>query len=136
MWKLDNNVSTDVMNVRTPRDTHGLYGEGQTVGVCDTGLDKGVTDPANLHEDFLDGAGGSRVTQIFDRVGDGASDVNSGHGTHVSGSVLGNGKRSGSNPSSNSFPSNCFAGSAPKANLVFQAVENNTTGDLSGLHRI
>ena len=132
VWKLLNNVSTDVMNVRVPRDTHGLYGEGQTVGVCDTGLDKGVTDPANLNEDFQDGAGHSRVTQIFDRVGDGASDLNSGHGTHVAGSVLGNGKRSGSNPSSNNFPPTCFAGVAPKANLVFQAVEG-TAYYLTGL---
>ena len=132
-WRLYNNVSTDVMNARAPRDIHGLYGEGQTVGVCDSGLDEGSTDPADLHEDFLDGAGLSRVTQIFDLVGDGASDVNSGHGTHVAGSVLGNGKRSGSDPSSNSFPSSCFAGLAPKADLVFQAAENNATGKLSGL---
>ena len=30
-WKLFNNISTDIMTVRTPRDSHGLYGEGQTV---------------------------------------------------------------------------------------------------------
>lgn len=132
-WRLHNDKSTDVMNVRTPRNTHGLYGAGQTVGVCDTGLDQGSTIPADLHDDFEDGSGGSRVTQIFDRVGDGADDVNSGHGTHVAGSVLGNGTESGSDQSSKSFPSTCFAGMAPKAGLVFQAVENNSTESLSGL---
>lgn len=132
-WKLFNNVSTDVMNVRYPRDTFGLYGLGQTVGIADTGVDKGSTNPANLHDDFEDGAGSSRIAALIDRVGDGANDVRSGHGTHVSGSVLGNGFLSGCNPLINDFPSSCFAGIAPKANLVFQAVENNTTGTLSGI---
>ena len=132
-WRLFNDKSTDVISVRTPRDTHGLYGAGQTVGVCDTGLDQGSTIPANLHDDFEDGSGGSRVTRIFDRVRDGADDVNSGHGTHVAGSVLGNGLESGSDPSSNTFPFTCFAGMAPKAGLVFQAVEDNLTESLSGL---
>jgi hypothetical protein len=132
-WRLFNDKSTDVMNVRTPRNTHGLYGTGQTVCVCDTGLDQGSDNPADLHDDFEDGSGGSRVTQIFDRVGDGADDVNSGHGTHVAGSVLGNGLESGSDPSSDTFPLHCFAGMAPKANLIFQAVQDNSTGSLSGL---
>ena len=132
-WRLHNDKSTDVMNIRTPRNTHGLYGAGQTVGVCDTGLDQGSASPADLHDDFEDGSGGSRVTQIFDRAEDGADDVNSGHGTHVAGSVLGNGAESGSDPSSKTFPSNCFAGMAPKASLVFQAVQDNLTELLSGL---
>ncbi len=130
-WKLHNNIATDIMAVRNPRDTHGLYGSGQTVGICDTGIDQGVTTPVNLHDDFEDGSGSSRITQIFDVAGDGeSSDVNSGHGTHVAGSVLGNGKLSGSNPATNSFPSSSFAGMAPKANLVFQACEDNTKGEL------
>ncbi len=139
-WLLYNNISTDIMAVRNPRDTHGLYGSGQTVGICDTGIDQGVTTPANLHDDFEDGSGSSRITQIFDVAGDSApSDVNSGHGTHVAGSVLGNGKMSGSNPATNLFPSTSFTGMAPKANLVFQASENNSSGglvlptDLNGL---
>ena len=132
-WRLHNNKSIDIMNVRPSQDSHGLYGEGITVGVCDSGLDQGSTQPASLLDDFQDGSGGSRVTQIFDRVGDGASDVISGHGTHVAGSVLGNGAESGSDPSSDTFPATCFAGTAPKASLVFQAVGNNTTGALSGL---
>ncbi len=136
-WKLSNDVSTDIMNVRTARNTNGLYGSGQTVGVADTGLDNGDTAPANLHDDFEDGSGASRVLQIIDRVaaaetGVDQSDTN-GHGTHVAGSVLGNGLMSGSDPSTNSFPETAVAGLAPKANLVFQALENNDTGLLEGL---
>jgi hypothetical protein len=132
-WKHFNNVSTDILNVRIFRDTYGLYGQGQTVGICDGGLDAGSTDPANLNDDFEDGSGNSRVTQIFDLVGDGANDVNNGHGTHVVGSILGNGFNSGSDPTADSFPATCFAGIAPKANLIFQAVEDNVTGALSGV---
>ena len=132
-WELFNNKATDIMGVRGPRDNHGLYGSGVTVAVCDTGLDKGSKEPANLLDDFEDGSGNSRVTAIFDLASDGASDVNSGHGTHVSGSVLGNGKNSGSVPTANSFPNTCFAGMAPKANLIMQAVENNISGTLTGI---
>ncbi len=131
-WKLYNEKSADIMDVRDVWDNHGLYGQGQIVGVCDTGLDQGSTNPAQLHDDFEDGSGNSRVLQIFDRVGDGAADVNSGHGTHVAGSVLGNGQRSGSNPPVHNYPSTCFAGMAPEAQLVFQAVEDNN-GYLSGI---
>jgi hypothetical protein len=129
-WELYNNVSTDVMSARVPRDSYSLYGTGQTVGIADTGLDTGSI--GTLHLDFGNGAGGSRVLSILDLAGDGASDVNSGHGTHVAGSVLGNGAQSGSNPSANSFPSSCFAGIAPKANLVFQALED-ASGSLTGI---
>jgi len=128
-WKLFNNKSTDIMYVRAPRNTHGLYGEGQTVGICDTGLDRGSTEPLYLHNDFEDGSQNSRVIRIFDLVGDGAEGTDS-HGTHVAGSVLGNGIESGSNPSANDFPATCFAGIAPKASLVFQAAGNNSTGAL------
>ncbi len=127
---LHNNVSTDIMAVRVPRDAHGLYGQGQTVCVADTGLDRGSTSPGQLHDDFEDGSGNSRVLQIFDVAGDGNVSDPDGHGTHVAGSVLGNGLRSGSDPASNSFPDTSFAGTAPKASLVFQAIMNNATGDL------
>ncbi len=130
-WKLHNNVSADIMNVRTPRDTHGLYGYGQTVGIADSGLDTGSI--ATLHLDFSDGAGYPRVLSLIDSAGDGASDV-SGHGTHVAGSVLGNGLMSGSAPISNSFPNTCGAGIAPKANLVFQSLGSNSSpGSLPGI---
>jgi len=134
VWKLSNNVAAGIVDAYDVWNTHHLYGAGQTVAVADTGLDQGSPSPANLHDDFEDGSGISRVIQIFDRVGDGADDVRSGHGTHVAGSVLGNGDLSGSNPAASDYSnSSSYIGMAPEASLVFQAVENNTTGALSGI---
>jgi len=132
-WKLHNELSDNIMGVRDVWTTDGLYGAGQTVAVCDTGLDQGSTAPASLHDDFENGSGGSRVTTVLDRVGDGGSDVNSGHGTHVAGSVLGNGDLSGATPSSHTYPESAYAGMAPEASLVFQAVETNATEGLDGI---
>ncbi len=143
-WKLFNNNSTDVMNVRAPRNTKGLYGSGQTVGIADTGLDQGSVNPNMLHDDFENGSGATRVLAIIDTAGDGDTSDTNGHGTHVAGSVLGNGRMSGSDPVSSNFPDTCFAGIAPKANLVFQAswdtsvdppALNNPT-DLNNLFRV
>ncbi len=124
VWKLFNDVGRGIMNVDTVWTSDNLFGEGQVVAVADTGLDQGSTDPAHLHDDFEDFAGGSRVDQIFDLVGDGADDVNSGHGTHVAGSVLGNGEES----------KGIHAGVAPEARLIFQALEDNgNPGALDGI---
>lgn len=57
---------------------------------------------------------------------------NGGHGTHTSGSIVGNGIRSGSTPNTNTFPSTCFAGNAPKAQFVFQSIMDGS-GNLGGL---
>jgi len=124
-FKLANSRAADIMGVRPAWQDHGLYGAGQVVAVCDTGLDQGSTNPANLHDDFEDGNGHSRVIALYDRSGDGAGDVSSGHGTHVAGSVLGNGDLSGASPAIHTFPSSSYVGMAPDAKLVFQAVGNN-----------
>ncbi len=135
-YKIFNNIAVDIMNVRNVVwNTQGLYGAGQIVAICDTGLDRGSTAPANLHDDFEDGNGNSRVIALIDLDGDPqstADDPNSGHGTHVAGSVLGNGKMSGSNPPSHNYPSTCYAGVAPEARLYFQAVEDSQ-GYLTGI---
>ncbi len=132
-WQLTNNKAINIMGVREVWDTHGLYGDGQTVGVCDTGLDQGTTAPGSLHDDFENGNGVSRVWVIHDRVGDGADDVNDGHGTHVAGSMLGNGSLSGAIPGTPFYPHSAYAGVAPAASMVFQAVEHNASKDLSGI---
>ena len=59
------------------------------------------------------------------------TDLN-GHGTHVAGSVLGNGTRSGSNAAAHAYTSS-HAGTAPEASLVFMAL--NTDGS-SGIQCI
>jgi hypothetical protein len=130
-WKLSNNVAAGIVDAYDVWNTHNLYGAGQTVAVADTGLDQGSTSPDSLHDDFEDGTGFSRVSTIFDRVGDGGNDVRSGHGTHVAGSVLGNGALSGSDPAASDYSnSDSYIGIAPEANLVFQAIEDNNTGSL------
>ncbi|RPI79437.1 MAG: hypothetical protein EHM45_02910 [Desulfobacteraceae bacterium] len=131
-WKLFNDKAADIMTVTAVRQSHSLFGSGQIVAVADTGLDQGSAIPAQLHDDFENGAGISRVLQVYDWAGDGASDVNSGHGTHVAGSVLGNGFRSGSTPTAHQYLGS-YSGIAPEASLVFQSIENNATGSLSGL---
>ncbi len=115
--ELHNNIAVGIMDVRPVWDNHGLDGEGEIVSVADSGLDTGVND-ATMHDDFE-----GRIVAIYDRVGDGANDVNSGHGTHVAGSVLGNGARSGG----------AIRGPAYAARLVFQAIERNSNGSLDGI---
>ncbi|MBR9979484.1 MAG: S8 family serine peptidase [Desulfatitalea sp.] len=139
-WELFNDVSADIMGVRPTWQRFGLYGEGQVVGVADSGLDMGSAAAGEIHEDFEDGLGNSRVVALIDRVpleegdavGDNASDTD-GHGTHVAGSVLGNGWWSGSDPATDHFPMRTNAGMAPKAGLVFQALNRNGTRGLEGI---
>jgi hypothetical protein len=113
IFKINNNVSDDLerLNVAQVWDSPShLTGTGQIVAVCDTGLDNGVIGP-----DMIDDIEGN-VIAIYDSLGgwdDGTDDVASGHGTHVSGSVLGNGANS----------SGEIKGMAPCASLVFQASE-------------
>jgi subtilisin family serine protease len=108
-----------IMNATNVWGDLGLYGAGQIVAVADTGLDVGVND-STLNDDFQ-----GRVVSIHDLDNwpfDDAADLCSGHGTHVAGSVLGNGANSGSDPASHDYNTG-YAGLAPEAQLVFQAVE-------------
>ncbi|MBN1888841.1 MAG: S8 family serine peptidase [Thermoflexales bacterium] len=132
-WQLFNNKAATILGVRPVWDSYHLHGAGQVAAVADTGLDQGSVLPPDLHDDFEDGLGASRVLHIFDRVGDGGQDVRSGHGTHVAGSLLGNGIRSGSRPASHVYPLKAVVGIAPEAKLVFQAIEDNATEALSGV---
>ena len=86
--------------------TTDLDGSGQIAAVADSGLD-------DDHGDF-----GSRVVGNFDVIGDGSTaDKHSGHGTHVACTVLGDGTRGG------------YSGVAKSADLYFQAMENDNTGN-------
>jgi subtilisin family serine protease len=114
-FQLLNDVAAGIINVNITKDTHGLNGTGQIVAVCDSGLDTGVND-ATMHDDFE-----GRINALIDLwpgAGDGANDTHSGHGTHVAGSVLGNGTKS----------SGKIEGMAPEARLYFQATESNAGG--------
>jgi serine protease AprX len=121
-----NNVATTVMgNTFTSISSNGLKlsGEGEIVAVCDTGLDSG--DPATIHPDFAGRIAAIKsypITSDWNSIifnpgaNDGAADVDSGHGTHVCGSILGNGTASANGP-------DLIRGHAFKATIVFQAVE-------------
>ena len=136
-WQLMNNIASQIIKVNQVRQHFGLYGEGQIIAVCDTGLDQGKTEPEFLHDDFEDGNGNSRVKNIFNLTpvmfNDAPDDIFSGHGTHVAGTILGNGYSSGSQPQLDNFPKSAYVGVAPKASLVFQAAEDSSTGMLLGL---
>lgn len=120
-----NNVAVRLMHVVEVAPPHapGLTGKGEIVGVADTGLDSG--EPDNIHPDF---AGRVAAIQswpisadynsvILNKDGnDGPADLDSGHGTHVAGSILGSGAASASD-------TELIRGVAPEATLVFQAIE-------------
>ncbi|MBZ5655031.1 MAG: S8 family serine peptidase [Acidobacteriia bacterium] len=123
-----NNVATGIIcndAVRGPAGL-GLSGDGEYVGICDTGLDTGIL--ATINRDFANRVALIKsypITPDFSSqitnpgANDGPADLDSGHGTHVSGSVLGN----GTNSTSIAGLSAPVRGLAYKAKLVFQAVE-------------
>ncbi|HEX9370967.1 MAG TPA: S8 family serine peptidase [Roseiflexaceae bacterium] len=115
--RLSNDQGRAITGVTTARQQLGwLTGAGQIVAVTDTGLDR----QDQLSADFS----GRVVAAYTPGQMSGAcatsewSDHN-GHGTHVSGTVLGSGALSPSGTS--------FAGLAPQANLVVEAVSSGGT---------
>ena len=102
-------------------NSRGYDGSSQIAAVSDTGIGGGTA--ATAHTDIPAG----RVVAIFNWPGaaggcfqtvvnDGSIDVDSGHGTHTSGSVLSDGGAGG-----------VGIGMAPAARLVFQSTENWAT---------
>ena len=88
----------------------GLNGSGQKIAVGDSGLD-------HDHGDFT----GRVATLTSVTPGDSSTaDPSDGHGTHVACTVLGDGSRSGGT----------YQGIAPEADLYFQAMEDDDTGQL------
>lgn len=125
--ELDLQRARPITSVQAVVDTHGLDGEGETVGIADSGLDRGV-DNETLHTDYkeIDGVTTGRVIRgylpqqvnpalapVFQR--NSWSDPN-GHGTHVAGIALGNGMSLEGRPQS---------GVAYQARLVIQALRDN-----------
>lgn len=84
-------------------DILGLAGEGQIIGVADTGID-------DNHSDFTD-----NIHKIVARGRPGNYSDPSGHGTHVAGIISGNGS------SSKFFPDK-VKGIAHKSKLFFQSI--------------
>ncbi len=113
--ELHNNIATNIMGADVLQNGTGLDGSGQVVAVADTGLDTG--DANTMLADF---AGRVVAMQALGRPGD-SSDPH-GHGTHVAGSVLGDGANSNGS----------VRGLAPAASLVFQSIMD-ARGRLGGL---
>jgi hypothetical protein len=109
---LHNDVSRGILRVTDPADPGKdlpFRGEGQVIGIADTGIDV-------AHPDFQ-----GRVTAVGLAV-PGHPDDPIGHGTHVAGSILGDGTASGGR----------FRGVAPEARAFVQALAN-PSGALVGL---
>ena len=102
---INNDIAAGIINVDTVRQNHSLKGSGQIVAVCDSGLDTGIND-SSMHADLR-----GRILSLTDTYDGNAAD-SLGHGTHVAGSVLGNG----------SLSNGQYSGMAPEAELVFQSV--------------
>ncbi len=93
----------------TARDAfEGYPGRNVTIAVADTGLD-------DTHPAFS-----GRIVQYYDYGNDGMKDDN-GHGTHVSGTALGDGSWRAGDPGQEAK----YAGLAPQAGLVMQEMFNN-----------
>ncbi len=108
VYELHNNVSQGIMGVEEVWQTYGLNGTGQMVTIADTGLDTGVDDhnvTGDIHLDF-----DNRVT-LANWAGTSPDDGHS-HGTHVTGSVAGNGRES----------NGTIRGMAYNASIFFQAI--------------
>lgn len=113
--KLNDVGGAGIIGVGQVRQRLGLYGAGQIIGIADTGLDVG--DPARLHPDLR-----GRLVKAYCLGRPQPCDYSDydGHGTHVAGSVLGSGVRSGSNPAAHQYDGS-YAGTAPEARFVFQS---------------
>ena len=113
-YQLLNDIAKGIMNVDDVWNL-GYDGSTQVVGICDTGLDTGVND-STMHPDFQ-----GRIDAIY-ALGKATAEDTHGHGTHVAGSVLGDGTASNGQ----------IQGMAPAAHMVFQSVLDSS-GGLGGL---
>jgi hypothetical protein len=126
--KLDNAQARKIMGVEQVWQNSGFFGAGQIVAISDSGLSvQGALSPdfgpaGRLKRAFAPSEMNLASAQCRQKTT--WTDLN-GHGTHVAGSVLGNGSASGSNPAGHQFAGS-HAGLAPEAQLVFMAM--NTDG--------
>jgi serine protease AprX len=117
--RLFNNVARPILAADVTVNGTPYRGEGQVVAVADTGFDRGSTK--DVHPAFT-----GRVAKLYalGRTNPAKSDDPHGHGTHVAGSVLGDGK--------SATMGGAIQGTAPRATLVLQSTLD-PSGGLGGL---
>jgi len=118
VYKLMNNIARAILGLPDPTPLPGaLLGSGQIVAVADTGFDKGST--TDVHPAFT-----GRVQKLYALGRPSQASDPDGHGTHVSGSVLGD--------ATSATLGLRITGTAPGASLVLQSVLDGQ-GQLGGL---
>ena len=114
--QLFNNVARGILNAGTPVNGTRYDGDGEIVAVADTGFDRG--SPTDVHPAFK-----GRVVKLYALGRPKANDPD-GHGTHVAGSVLGDG--------ASDTMGGEIRGTAPAAQLILQSTLD-PQGDLGGI---
>lgn len=116
--KLSNNVARGILGIDSKDGTTAIAfsGKGELVAVADTGFDLGSN--TDVHPAFK-----NRVHAIHALARPKGDDPH-GHGTHVAGSVLGDGRTTADGP---------IRGVAPGALLVFQSAYVSSGNELGGL---
>jgi Subtilase family len=122
LWN-DVAARSDMMNASNVWDTLGLTGAGQIIAVCDTGLDTGNT--GTLHRDFTNRVTGFGWTNGNYSASYTWADYDA-HGSHVCGSVLGNGTMS----------TGLYKGIAYEADLIMQSGNASLDGIPTDLNRL
>lgn len=135
-----NDLGTERIRAKSMKALHPtLNGEGVIIGVTDTGIDfinpGFAVDPTQPTSTNLN----TRILRYDYRpsvTSDGYPGDTGGHGTHVAGSILGNGalsetvlKAAGSGTGEGPYSANAFAGAAPGARLVMIEDFNSFTDE-------
>lgn len=116
-YQPSNNIARGLLGLPDPNAAAGLTGESQIVAIADTGFDTGLTD--DVHPAFI-----GRVNKLYSLGRQGQPNDPTGHGTHVAGSVLGDG--------TSAVLGLRITGTAPGAKLVLQSVLDSG-GKLGGV---
>jgi serine protease AprX len=115
--KLRNNVARQILNANVVVNATTYQGDGQVVAVADTGFDNGSTTTS--HPAFT-----GRVARLYALGRPKKANDPDGHGTHVCGSVLGDG--------TSASMGGAIQGTAPRSRLVVQSLID-TSGNLGGI---